>query len=235
MRLQRSHRPHLLLPLYFYVLGCGSAPEASVDSAMAAVASETAPAHRTGAVPDSGMHEPGGRDSIARALLLGTYSLPLDSTPTLANVQPQLGTAPIVEPHQHEDFTTICYVGTDVGGRFLLRLQTNDMGGDKQHILGYELRRLTAGRTPNKCAPLAQRGDPRSDNGLRLDMPLRDALHIEGQPSSINGETYVFERSIAMADSTKTPPARYDLVSTIRLEVSNDRVVAIHVFLAAMS
>jgi hypothetical protein len=38
-----------------------------------------------------------------------------------------------------------------------------------------------------------------------------------------------------MVDSTKTPPARYDLVSTIRLEVANDRVVAIHVFFAAMS
>jgi hypothetical protein len=234
MRLQRSHRPHLLLPLYF-LLGCGNAPEASADSATAAVVSETGPAHRTGAAPDSGVRELGARDSIARALLLGTYTLPLDSTPTLASVQPELGTAAIVEPHQHEDFTTICYVGTDPGGAFLLRLQTNDMGGDKRHILGYELRRLTTTATPGKCTPLAQRGDPRSDNGLRLDMPLREALQIEGTPTSIAGGTYVFERSIAKADSTKTPPARYDLVSTIRLEVSNDRVVAIHVFLAAMS
>jgi hypothetical protein len=138
-------------------------------------------------------------DSVVRALLIDGRPFALDRQVTLDSVANALGLpTPDFETGEH-GVRAKCFVLTDQrGGRVLLTVSTNEIGGPRRRLLGYGMRdALDAPSTVANCAV----GDSRvralqADNGIYLGMPAVDALSRLGEPTDRTGDRLTFNRTI---------------------------------------
>ncbi|GAC1481745.1 MAG: hypothetical protein NVS1B4_26810 [Gemmatimonadaceae bacterium] len=164
-------------------------------------------------------------DSVVRAILVSDARFPLDSDVTLGDVQRVLGKAPLRDPKHHDDVSSVCYVGRDALGSFTLLFQSDQMGGPEHRLLGAEFSRGGVARHEQICSALAaHRQEVRTDNGLRLGMPVSEVLRIMGRPTRHERSRYHFDH-----DAHRSTPD-HDIMSTVEAETNAGRVTRLRVW-----
>ena len=133
--------------------------------------------------------------SFVRAVIVGDHQISLDSTATLASVQAILGQRNVVLPEDHDGFSSVCYVIASPRGKQLLWLQSNEMGGRDQKVLGFVLSAVGPDENANCLAAQPVSAQVRTDNGLMVGMMLDALIAVMGRPASDSGGVYMFEHS----------------------------------------
>jgi hypothetical protein len=164
---------------------------------------------------------------------LGPVTVTLEQTP-LSEVERAFPRSRIQAAGDAAEYVAwLCYTWGLGSQRSVLWVESGELGGNAQAVLGFTLLRVPAtARVDRRCSSL-----PDSGPGLRLPHPMRlgatrsDVIHALGNPSEEHGDTLGYFYEGHFLPDRRTPgDTGYDVTSSLCILLRAGRVVRIEVW-----